>query len=139
MTQVRNRRRRRGRKAFTLLEVMLVLTILMILGGMVTVGVIQMQKKGQTRATMIQIQAIEASMKQYYLDMSAYPPSLSELRQQPSAGNAQKWAGPYMEKDIPADPWGNSYSLEVNGDSYKISSAGPDGVIGNDDDIFVSS
>lgn len=139
MTQTRSRRQRRRRKAFTLLEVMLVLTILMILGGMVTVGIIQMQRRGNQRAALIQLQAIEAAMKHYYLDMSAFPPSFAELRQAPGTANASKWAGPYMEKEIPADPWQNQYQYEVSGETYKLSSAGPDGTIGTPDDIIVSS
>ena len=104
----------RRRRAFTLLEVMLVLAILLILASFVGVSIIRTQGSANVKATQTQLSAIETILKLYYLDMGAYPTSLSDLRVAPQAsGNVQKWNGPYSDKDIPPDPWGNAYLLSL--------------------------
>ena len=53
--------------------------------------------------------------------------------------NASNWRGPYLNSEIPLDPWGNAYLYECPGkhnpSSYDILSMGPDGRAGGDDDI----
>ena len=62
---------------------------------------------------------------------------LSDLIEQPN--NAPDWRGPYIKKGIPVDPWGNAYVYEYpgrkNSGGYDLSSNGPDGRSGGDDDI----
>ena len=132
--------RRPRRTGFTLLEVMLVLAILVILGGFVAFNLLGTSEKAYKKAAMQQLHGIEGMLDLYYLDMQSYPPDLSALRVAPSdAANAQKWDGPYAKKDIPADPWGQAYQYEVNGSSYKLYSAGPNGAAGDDDDVVLAS
>ena len=128
----------RRRRAFTLLEVMLVLAILLILASFVGVSIIQTQGSANVKATQTQLSAIETILKLYYLDMGAYPTSLSDLRVAPQGGNVQKWNGPYSEKDIPADPWGNAYIYEAASGGYRLFSAGQDGLQDTEDDIAVN-
>jgi general secretion pathway protein G len=76
----------------------------------------------------------------FEVDMGYYPKSLVELIQQPRSTGAQNWHGPYLDSDaIPKDPWGNEYVYgcpgKHNPSSYDVSSAGPDGQMGTDDDI----
>ena len=56
---------------------------------------------------------------------------------QPS--EAKKWKGPYLKKGLPKDPWGNPYIYQFPGTHnqamYDLSSSGPDGQEGNEDDI----
>ena len=128
----------RRRRAFTLLEVMLVLAILLILASFVGVSIIRTQSSANVKATQTQLSAIETILKLYYLDMGAYPTSLSDLRVAPQAsGNVQKWNGPYSDKDIPPDPWGNAYLYEPASGGYRLWSAGPDALQDTDDDIIV--
>ena len=51
---------------------------------------------------------------------------------------AKKWAGPYLKAESLKDSWGNDYIYvypgEYNEDGYDLSSAGPDGEEGTDDD-----
>ena len=133
------RRLRRRRKAFTLLEVMLVLAILLILASMVGVSIVNMQATSNERAAQAQMALIEDMIEFYYIDVGNYPNSLSDLRAQPAG--ITKWKGPYAKKDIPADPWGTQYLYErgQNGISYKIFSAGADQQSGTRDDIVVTS
>ena len=74
------------------------------------------------------------------MDNGYYPKGkdgLRDLLQQPR--EATSWKGPYLKSEIPLDPWGNAYNYECPGknnqNGYDLSSAGPDGRAGNEDDI----
>jgi general secretion pathway protein G len=76
----------------------------------------------------------------YRLDIGDYPTSLEELRMQPAdAAAAERWAGPYLDREVPLDPWRRPYHYRYPGqhdpDMPDIWSAGPDGVDGTQDDI----
>ena len=76
------------RKAFTLLEVLLVLAILVILGSTVTFYFSNTQKKANSRAAQIQINAISQLLEEYHIDVGSYPQSadgLAALRQAPAS------------------------------------------------------
>jgi general secretion pathway protein G len=127
--------RRRRRSAFTLVEVLLVLAILVILGAMVGVGVIQMKKAADKRAARAQVGMFESAINLYRLDVGQFPESLEDLRVAPQLKNPDKWNGPYLQKEIPADPWQNHYQYEAQGDDFRVWSSGPDGADGSGDDI----
>lgn len=76
----------------------------------------------------------------YQLDIGTYPTNeqgLQALREAPpDLADPTKWTGPYAKKDIPVDPWSNEYIYELLGaNQFKISSAGPDGQVGTEDDV----
>ena len=135
--RLRTKRRTRQR-GFTLMEVLLVLAILVILGSMVGIYFIGVQKRGYSDAARTQIGMFEQQLKVFYLDVGRYPTSdegLQALRTAPGAA-ANKWRGPYSEKEIPTDPWGMAYQYELAGsESPKIWSLGPDMANGTEDDV----
>ena len=137
-----NRRRRRA--GFTLIEVLLVLVILVILASIVVVNYANVQDSAYEDAARTQVHAFEVPLGLYRLHLGTYPQGnegLNALREAPSdLTNPEKWEGPYLEKNVPLDPWGNEYVYEVPGryaDEGKpdIYSMGPDGMEGTDDDI----
>ena len=137
---VRRRRRIQRRKGFTLMEVLLVLAILVILGSMVTLYFSRIQGGANARAARAQISMIENAMRVYRLDVGSYPSSqdgISALYTVPSnISNPAKWNGPYLEKQLPADPWDQPYLYANEGaDTVRIWSVGPDGQDGSADDI----
>jgi general secretion pathway protein G len=82
---------------------------------------------------------ISTALDTYRLDIGSYPDKLEELRRSDRPG----WDGPYLPRDIPADPWGNPYVYSVTGDRetpYHLSSyaAGgrPDGEVDEADIVF---
>ena len=126
--------KRRRRNAFTLVEVLLVLAILVILGAMVGVGVTQVQKNANKKAAQGQVGMLDEVINLYRVDIGAFPQSLDDLNTPPQdLRNPDKWNGPYLKKDLPLDPWGNDYQYENQGDDFRVWSLGPDGVEGNDD------
>jgi general secretion pathway protein G len=140
--KVRTRRPRRS--GFTLMEVLLVLAILVILGSFVTVGYVRLQQNANRDAATSQIKLIESAVELYTLDVGAMPSAtdgLQALRTQPSdLGNPAKWRGPYLNQEIPKDPWGGDYQYEQTQDNdgnpiARIWSNGPDGAPGGNDDI----
>ena len=131
----RNSRPARSRRAFTLMEILLALAILVILAGTGTLVYVRIQKQANVDAAKNQIHSFESCMEKYHLDVGAYPSSLQDLRNPPA--NVAKWQGPYIDKEVLEDPWGRAYHYQVDGtgDGYELYSSGPDGVAGNADDI----
>ena len=127
-------RQRKRRLGFTLVEVLLVLAILVILGSMVTLGVVQVQKNANIRAARSQASMLEEAVEMYRINVGTFPEQLQDLREQPSnLRNPEKWSQ-VLDKDIPVDPWGNDYQYEIiNDDSFRIYSLGPDGSESGDD------
>lgn len=131
------------RTGFTLMEVLLVLAILVIMGSLVGVYFAKAQKSAMQKSAQTQLSLFEDQLNLYHLDLNSYPSTaqgLAALRVRPAdLANPQKWAGPYAEKDIPADPWDAPYQYEsASADQYRIWSAGPDRQSGSDDDISVT-
>lgn len=131
-------RRRRG---FTLMEVLLVMAILIVLGSLVTYSFITIRKNAMEDAARVQIKALESACGQYQLHVGKMPTTLTDLRARPQGlANPDQWRGPYLQDDVPLDPWGGQYQYEVSTDSYGnlrpvISSNGSDGVKGTADDL----
>lgn len=133
-------RRRPRRSAFTLLEVLLVLAILVILASTVTFYFARTQTTAQVRAARVQINAVSQLLDQYRIDVGSYPSSqqgLQALVEAPSDLAQQgKWAGPYSQKEIPPDPWGNPYQYKLeNADEFAVYSFGPDGQDNSGDEV----
>jgi general secretion pathway protein G len=135
--RIRRRRRQRG---FTLMEVLLVLAILIILGATVTVGYQQVSKSAKMDATRNQIKMLENAINTYALAVGTPPTTqqgLTALIEAPTdLKNPAKWQGPYLNKQLPNDPWDSPYQYEAQqGDQFRIWSMGPDGASGSEDDI----
>jgi general secretion pathway protein G len=131
---------RRG--GFTLMEVMLVLVILVVIASMAAMALAPRQRKAQIDAARAQIRAFKGPLEAFRMDMGDYPmgaDGLQALRHPPGGGDAGKWGGPYLDREVPNDPWGRPYQYRYPGTGDPILpdiiSAGPDRIPGNDDDI----
>ena len=137
MRQTRNSRRSstRARSGFTLLELLLVLAILVVLGGIVIVNVGGVQDGANVDATKIQMKQIKDSVRMYKVKVLALPETLESLRDGPSdATKKQNWQGPLLE-DVPKDAWGKDFQYSVTGNKFELRSGGLDGQFNTDDDI----
>jgi general secretion pathway protein G len=130
-SEVRNRRR-----AFTLVEMLLVITIIGILAALVIPKMVGRSEQARQAAAHADLSSIKTALDAYEVDNGFYPKSLQDLIQQP--GNARNWHGPYLD-NLPVDPWGNPYVYAYPGrhnpSGFDLSSVGPDGKAGTDDDI----
>jgi general secretion pathway protein G len=134
-SEIRNPRR----SAFTLVEMLLVLVILATLAAIVYPKLAGRSEQARTTAVATQISSFSTALDAFEVDNGYYPKGkggLLDLVQQPR--DAQSWKGPYL-KEIPKDPWGNEYVYEcpgrLNPSSYDLTSGGPDGKVGSEDDI----
>ncbi|MEO8497775.1 MAG: type II secretion system major pseudopilin GspG [Planctomycetota bacterium] len=132
-------RRPRRQQGFTLLEVLLVLTILVILGSTVTVFFSNAQRKANAKIALVQVKAVGQLLEEYHIDLGSYPTTsqgLAALRTAPGdIADTTKWGGPYAKADIAPDPWSRPYQYESTGDSFRVWSWGPDGQDGTEDDV----
>lgn len=125
-----------ARGGFTLIEVLLVVVIIGILVGVAVPRLGGRVRQSQVSAARAGIENISTALRLYELDMGQFPSSLSGLVQNPGGASGQ-WRGPYLEKGMPKDPWGNDYVYSYPGSqnpgSFDLKSLGPDGVDSADD------
>ncbi|MEM9657403.1 MAG: type II secretion system major pseudopilin GspG [Planctomycetota bacterium] len=128
-----------GRRAFTLVELLLALTLLVVIGGIVASSFSGTQDRASRDAARSSIGLIKVALDRYRFDMNVYPSDLDELWEKPREQKSSRyWKGPYVDR-IKLDPWGNEYEYRQEGsknsNAYDFWSPGPDGRTGTDDDI----
>jgi len=123
-------------RAFTLVEMLLVITIIGILAALVIPKMVGRSEQARQAAAHADLSSIKTALDAFEVDNGYYPKSLQDLVQQPS--NAKNWHGPYLDS-LPQDPWQNPYVYTYpgrhNSNAYDLMSVGPDGKAGSDDDI----
>lgn len=128
MHAVNRQRPNPAARAFSLLELMLVVAIIAVLSGIVAYNVIAGGEKAKNRATMATMDVVASGLKQYNLDNSSYPPAITAL-----------YAAKILDASKPAkDGWGSDliYSPQgLNGQDFTLRSPGPDKQPGTADDI----
>jgi len=126
--------RLRGERGFTLVELLVVITIIALIMGIVGPRVLNYLTESKAKAAKIQIESFASALDLFFLDTGRYPNSsegLAALVQRP--GSVTAWNGPYLKGGVvPADPWGNPYVYRAPGQhgTYDILSYGADGTEG---------
>ena len=139
-----DRRARRAKAGFTLVEIMIVLAILVLLIAMVGPRLLKQQDKADKQITQQQIKSVEQALDLYKIANRTYPSTeegIAALISKPAdEARSRNWDGPYLDADTPPiDPWGNQLRYEYppsNGsDKPQIWSLGEDGKENTEDDI----
>ena len=127
------------KKAFTLIELMLVVIIIGVLAAMVMPRLVGRSEQAKVSAAKADIGAnIPLVLDMFEVDNGRYPSTdegLVSLRKNP--GSLPNWKGPYIHKE-PVDPWGNPYIYKypgVHNEDYDLFSKGLNGIEGDKDDV----
>lgn len=133
--QIRKRKcqaaRRRGEEGYTLIEILVVITIIGLVVGLIGPRVLNYLGESKVKTAKIQIQGFSSALDLYYLDTGRYPSGaegLGALVQR--SGGIASWNGPYLKGgNVPNDPWGKAYIYRSPGEhgAYDILSYGADG------------
>ncbi len=141
-TRVRSREsegvasRRRAEAGITLIEMLVVVTIIALFAGLVVPRMLRRTDTARITAARAQINAFMTALGAYKLDTGVYPTTeqgLQALRVQPPG--VTQWQGPYLPQEIPVDPWGRPYVYKYpseHGDEPEIISYGADGQPGGE-------
>jgi general secretion pathway protein G len=128
-------------KGFTLIELLLVLVILAALATVVVPKFTKRSEQAKETAAKADISNMELALDAFEIDTGRYPSNtegIKALLEEPSNGDG--WKGPYLKRGVPKDPWGKEYLYKQPGQynkyGYDLSSSGPDGQTGNDDDVI---
>lgn len=126
------KRAARTARGFTLVELLLVLVILALIGGLVLPGIIGKAEGAKVKAADSQIDRLSMAVESYYLDTGTTPDSLDELIEE--SGNVGGWNGPYVKPSSLKDPWGREYVYIYPGEhgDFDIVSLGADGQPGGE-------
>lgn len=122
---------------FTLLELLVVLVVLGLLVSIVGPKYFSQLGKSEAKAASAQISSLAKALDMYRLDVGHYPSTevgLQALNANP--GSEPKWKGPYLQKGVPPDPWGNPYIYKSPGEhgDFDLLSLGKDGRPGGTDE-----
>ena len=140
------RRRPARRRAFTILELLIVIGILLAIGGIVLVNLIGVQEESEVGVTKVQMQGIADQVDAFRLAMKRYPSEEEGLAVLWSSSNleneedAAAWRQ-FLPKPVPNDQWGNAWIYrnpsDIEGLNYDLISVGPDGEEDTEDDLSI--
>lgn len=136
---------RRARAGFTLLELIVVLTVLAIMAGAAVPVAQKALTSAARKATRAELEAIAAASLEYFKDCNAVPASVVALERRPTGAVGTLWDGPYLTgavtdsggSSVALDAWLRSYRV-VAGTTLVVTSAGEGGTFGDTDDLSVT-
>ncbi len=107
------------------------MVIIGLLAGFVAPRYFAQVGKSQVKVARAQIDALDKALDQFRLDVGRYPTSEEGLQALVAQPNGEpSWAGPYLKKGVPADPWGRPYVYQqpgTHGGDFDLQSYGKDG------------
>lgn len=130
------RARSRNRRGITLIEMLVVVTIIALFAALVGPRMFGQADKAKRTAARAQINSFMTALGAYKLATGTFPTTeqgLQALRNKPD--NQPQWDGPYLPQDIPNDPWAHPYLYKFpgdHGDEPDLISLGADGQPGGE-------
>lgn len=107
------RQKRHWQAGYSLLEILVVLAIMAVLATLVAPRLFNQVDRSKVTTAKAQARSLKTSLDAMRLDMGRYPTAeegLSLLIAPPAETAARAlWYGPYVDGELPRDPWGNAY------------------------------
>lgn len=122
---------------WTFMETLIVIGIVLVLTSMVGVMAFKFIDQAKQASARSQIEVYGLALNAYYMDCKSFPAEtegLEALWKKPASAPSG-WNGPYINKAIGSDPWGNPYEYKVpgpNGLPFRLASLGADGKEGGE-------
>ncbi len=124
----------RRMSGFTLLEMLVVLVILGLMAGLVGPRLFAKSDESKVKIAEVQIKMIKGAIHTLRLDIGRFPSNDEGLKilYHPTTDDSIRmlWKGPYLDEEIPLDPWGRTYRYSVpgsDGQPFALYSLGADG------------
>ena len=136
MRNVSKSRTRSGQAGVTLIEMLVVVTIIGLFVALVGPKLFKSVDTAKITKAKTDIDGLMGALGTYKIDNGNFPTTeqgLAALREKPA--DAAQWAGPYTDKEVPKDPWQHDYVYKFpgdHGDLPDIISLGADGQPGGD-------
>lgn len=135
---------RTARAGFSLIEVVIVMTILTIMAGVVVPVASRAIDREAKKQTLNEMRGLDAAVREYFRDTGALPTGAASLIVDDALAG---WSGPYVTggirlasgsgTDFDEDGWGVAYALDVTGDVWTLRSAGPNRTMNDTDDLIL--
>ncbi|MBM4184955.1 MAG: type II secretion system protein GspG [Gemmatimonadetes bacterium] len=132
----------RARAGLTLLELIVVISVLGLLAGLVGIQIFGRVSEAKTTTARTQIELLSTALDSYRLDNGMYPTTeqgLAALREKPTRPPIPaNWRGPYLRRAVPLDPWDRPYVYRSPGErdalGFDLLSFGRDGRPGGEEE-----
>jgi general secretion pathway protein G len=135
----------RSTAGFTLLEMLVVLVIIGLIASLVGPRLFSRVDSSKVQVAETQVRLLRGAVETFRLEVGRIPSAeegLGVLYSPPADERARaRWRGPYLDEQVPADPWGNPYQYSIPGRDglpfaiYSLGADGKRGGEGNDADI----
>ena len=124
----------RDEQGFSLIELLIVMVILGLLASLVGPKMFGKLGMAKQKTAKTQIEMLMTALDGYRLDIGTYPSASDGLEALVRDPGLENWNGPYLQKGVPVDPWGNAYHYEFPGQHGEVDiySYGLDGQPGGD-------
>lgn len=116
----------RDERGMTLIEIMIVLAIMAAVMGGVLAGIMPALKRSKINQAKMGGGTVQTYAIMYAEENRGEAPSVQQLIDQG-----------FLQEQQAQDPWNNTYAIEGDGNSLTVVSSGPDGTMGNEDDVKV--
>src|SRR5690348_10709933 len=131
-----NKRRNRRRAGITLIEMLVVVTIIALFAALVAPRMLHKSDTARVTLAHAQINSFMTALSAYKLDTGLYPSTeegLQALRRRPAT--LTRWQGVYVPQEFPVGRWGHPYVYKCpgeHGDGPDVICYGADGETGGD-------
>ncbi|MFA5623893.1 MAG: type II secretion system protein GspG [Bradymonadales bacterium] len=126
----RNKQSKFQRQGMTLIEIMIVVTLMVAIMGLIGWNILGQADKANDGLAQTQLRSLKGNIEAYRLYYRKMPERFEDLINTPDNRK--------IIEEVPEDPWGNAYVFEKTGNKIKIFSVGSDGLANTEDDIVVN-